>query len=71
MSIKTRLDKLEKSLGVNEINVAKELTRLKALRKAGKSPPRRTLEDYKKLIAECDNPKLCKLYKASLKAEFN
>ncbi len=70
MSIKTRLDKLEKSLGVNEINVAKELTRLKALRKAGKSPPRRTLEDYKKLIAECDNPELCKVYKAVIRAEF-
>ena len=68
MSIKSRIEKLENEKGINNINVANELERLKALRKAGKSPPRRTEEDYKKLIAECDNPKLCELYKAHLRA---
>ena len=68
MNIKSRLDKLEKSVGINRVNVANELERLKALRLAGKSPPRRTAEDYKKLIAECDNPELCELYKAHLRA---
>ena len=68
MNIKSRLEKLEDAAGINKVNVANELQRLKALRLAGKSPPRRTPEDYKRLIADCEDKALIKLYQAAIYA---
>ena len=68
MNIKSRLEKLEDAAGINKVNVANELQRLKALRLAGKSPPRRTQEDYKRLIADCEDKALIKLYQAAIYA---
>ena len=69
MSIKTRLAKLEDALGTGKINVANELTRLKELALSGNAPPDKTIADYKKMIKECDNPELIKLYQAAIYAE--
>ena len=68
MSVKSRLDRLENATGIGKINVANELTMLKDLSLAGKAPPDKTIEDYEKLIKECDNPELIKLYQATIKA---
>lgn len=69
MSIKARLEKLENSHGINTINVGNELERLKELSLAGKVAPPKTINDYKKMIKECDDPELIKLYQATIYAE--
>lgn len=69
MSIKNRIAKLESALGVNIINVGNELERLKALALSGKAPPPKTIADYERMISECDNPELIKLYQATIRAE--
>jgi len=67
MSIQSSIEKLENA-GDNKINVANELNRLKALRKAGNTPPRRTVKDFEQLIKGCDNPELVSLYKSAINA---
>ncbi|TXK95635.1 hypothetical protein BMR02_12515 [Methylococcaceae bacterium HT1] len=69
MSIQSRLARLENSTSINTINIGNELERLKALSLAGKALSSKTINDYKKMITECDNPELVKLYQAAILAE--
>ncbi|GFO75878.1 hypothetical protein BPLS_P3337 [Bathymodiolus platifrons methanotrophic gill symbiont] len=69
MSIQSRLARLENSTSINTINIGNELERLKALSLAGKALSSKTINDYKKMIKECDNPELVKLYQAAILAE--
>ena len=69
MSIQSRITRLENKLGTTKINVANELTRLKELALSGNAPPSKTVADYKKMIKECDDPELIKLYQAAIYAE--
>jgi len=67
-TIESRIKKLEAANGINEVNAADELERLKALSLSGHAKPPLSAGDYDALIDGCDNPKLCDLYKAAQRA---
>jgi len=62
MSIRNRIERLEDLKGINKINVAEELERLKALELSSNASPKKTKEDYEALIAECKDDRLIHLY---------
>ena len=65
MNVRNRLTRLEGRFGINKINVADSLADLKRRAQAGEKT-RRTPEELKQLIAECQNEGLRELYQALL-----